>query len=244
MKIDLSKAYDKVNWLFLRLVLFQIGLSLQSVNWIMGCVESANFAVLINGSPSGFFKASRGLKQECPLSPFPFLLVAEGLNRLIAKAKQNGFFRGIQVTKSIEVTHLLFVDDILLFGRGNLREQSYLKTILDLFCKATGMEINMNKSCILANGLSDAFLRRLEQLFPMKIEPLDVGVKYLGFHLKPNNYKKDDWTWLIKKMEDIITYWCNRWLSQGGRLVLVKYVLESILIYWLSIAHVPKGILD
>jgi hypothetical protein len=94
------------------------------------------------------------------------------------------------------------------------------------------------------NGLSDDFLRRLEQLFPMKIEPLDVGVKYLGFHLKPNDYKKDDWTWLIKKMEDIITCWCNRWISQGGRLVLVKYVLESILVYWLSIAHVPKGILD
>jgi len=85
--------------------------------------------------------------------------------------KQDGFFKGIQVTESIEVTHLLFVDDILHFGRGNLREQSYLKTILDLFCKAIVMEINMNKSCILASGLSDAFLRRLEQLFPMNISP-------------------------------------------------------------------------
>jgi hypothetical protein len=70
----------------------------------------------------------------------------------------------------------------------------------------------MNKSCILVNGLCDYLLRRLEQLFPMKIEPLDVGVKYLGFHLKPNYYKKDDWTWIIKKMEGIITSWYNRWL--------------------------------
>jgi hypothetical protein len=49
---------------------------------------------------------------------------------------------------------------------------------------------------------------------------------------------------LINKKENIITYWCNRSLSQGGRLVLVKYILESIHVYWLSITHVPKGILD
>jgi len=189
-------------------------------------MESANFAVLINGSPLGFFRVSRGLKQGCPLSPFLFLLVGEGLNKPIVEAKQNGLFRGIQATKSIEVTYLLFVDDILLFGRGNLREQSYLKSILylfckatcmeinmnksciltngmsgeqsylksilDLFCKATWMEINMNKSCILTNGMSDDFLRILEQQFPMKIEPPYMGFKYLGFHLKPNDYKKDD----------------------------------------------------
>jgi hypothetical protein len=171
-------------------------------------------------------------------------LVLEGLNKLIDEAKKNGLFRGIQAIESIEVTHVLFVDDISLFGRGNLREQSYLKSILDLFCKATRLEINMNKYCILTNGLSDDLLRRLEKLFPMKIEPLNVGVKYLGFYLKLNGYKTDDWTWLINKMEDRITCWCNRWIYRGGRLVLVKSVLESILVYWSSIAHVPKGILD
>jgi hypothetical protein len=60
--------------------------------------------------------------------------------------------------------HLLFVDDILLFGRGNVREQSYLESILDLCCKSMGIEINMSKSCILINDLSDNFLRRLEKL--------------------------------------------------------------------------------
>jgi len=136
---------------------------------------------------------------------------------------------------------LLYLDDILLFGRGNLRERSYLKTMLDLFYKVIGMEINVNKSSISENGGSDVFRRRLEKPFLVKIEPLDASVKYLGFHIKHNYYKNDDWTWLIKKMEGGITCWCNRWLSWGGRLVLVKYV---ILAYWLSITHVPKDILD
>jgi hypothetical protein len=70
LKLDLTKAYDRVNWTFLRLALLQLGLNLNSVNWIMGCLQSVSFVVLINGSPSRFFKASRGLRQGCPLSPF------------------------------------------------------------------------------------------------------------------------------------------------------------------------------
>lgn len=75
LKLDLSKAYDKVSWTFFRLVLIQLGMNLSTVNWIWGCVKSASFAVLINGSPSKIFGASRGLRQGCPLSPFLFLLI-------------------------------------------------------------------------------------------------------------------------------------------------------------------------
>jgi hypothetical protein len=70
MKLDLSKAYDRVNWLFLCLVLLHIGISLPIINWILGHVSSTSFATLINGSPDRFFRASRGLRHGCPMSPF------------------------------------------------------------------------------------------------------------------------------------------------------------------------------
>jgi hypothetical protein len=63
LKLDMMKAYDRVDWGFLRLVLLQVGLSLEATDWIIGCVSTANFVVLINGSPSSFFKSSRGLRQ-------------------------------------------------------------------------------------------------------------------------------------------------------------------------------------
>ena len=62
LKLHIKKSYDRVNWNLLRMILIQIGLERQVVQWIMGCVTSANFAVLVNGSPSKIFQAGRGLR--------------------------------------------------------------------------------------------------------------------------------------------------------------------------------------
>jgi hypothetical protein len=63
LKIDLSKAYyDRVNWLYVRLLLTHLGFGLPFVNWIMSCITSVSFAILINGAASPFFQATRGLR--------------------------------------------------------------------------------------------------------------------------------------------------------------------------------------
>jgi hypothetical protein len=138
------------------------------------------------------------------------------------------------------------VDDILLFDNDSLREMNCIKVILDTYCKATETEVNMNKSCTLFNGLDEVMEGLITQIkmFSMNSGPIDNGVKYLGFHLNPNYYKLVDWLWLFINIEARITCWCHRLLSRRGRLVLVKSVLESVLVYWFSISHIPKGILD
>jgi len=80
LKIDLIKAYDRVDWGYLRLLLLHIGIDYATVEWIMACVCNVSFSVLVNGSPSEFFYGSRGLRQGCPLSPLLFLLIIEGLS--------------------------------------------------------------------------------------------------------------------------------------------------------------------
>jgi hypothetical protein len=85
LKLDIHKAFDHIDWDFLRLILFSVGFEEKFSNWILSCVTNANIGVLINGEPSNFFKSERGLRQGCPLSPFLFILIMQGLSQLLAK---------------------------------------------------------------------------------------------------------------------------------------------------------------
>ena len=113
LKMDLVKEYDMVNWTLLRHILLHVGLTLDTINWIMGCVMSANFAVLINETPSTTFIVIRGLRQGCLLLPLMFILVVEGLSLLIAYARRKGKITGIVLYEALALTHLLFMDDVV-----------------------------------------------------------------------------------------------------------------------------------
>lgn len=98
VKIDLAKAFDWVSWLYIKMVLTHLGFPLPFIDWIMCCITSTSFSVLISGSTSHFFHVECGLWQGRSLSPLLFLIVMEGLSRLIASAKQDGRFQGLKIT--------------------------------------------------------------------------------------------------------------------------------------------------
>jgi hypothetical protein len=101
------------------------------------------------------------------------------------------------------------------------------------------MEVNCHKSCFSIIIWRLRRLERLEDIFGIPIVHLECGLKYLGFFLKPNDYKVSDWIWLLQKIEKRVGHWSFRWLSLGGRLVLIKYVLQNIPVYWCTLAKVP-----
>ena len=111
----------------------------------MGCLTSANFVVLVNGTPSKIFSASHGIRQGCPLSPLLFILVIEGLSLLIFDVRDHGLICGIQITSSLTLTHLLFVDDVILMGTCTLQDWIAFDVILSTYCKASGMSIILDK---------------------------------------------------------------------------------------------------
>lgn len=158
----------------------------------MSCVNFASFVVLVNGSPTYFFSGSRGLRQGCTLSPFIFLLAIEGLSRCINKEKSEGKIKGINISTSLYITHLLFVDDVLIFGCGSFDEWEVYKDILDYFCEVSGMKISFAKSSFLINCAEYRIYSQISGLFPFKMDDINVGFKYLGFFHKPNGYRTHD----------------------------------------------------
>ena len=91
LKLDLIKAYDRVDWGYLRLLLMHVGMEQELVTWVMACSCNVHFSILVYGIPTGFFTSHRGLKQGCPLSPLLFLMVIDGLSLMIGTTKQRGF---------------------------------------------------------------------------------------------------------------------------------------------------------
>jgi hypothetical protein len=164
LKPILSKAFDQTCWLYIRLLLIYIGFNLPVVNWIMGCISTVSFAVLINGSASPFFRPTRGLRQGCPLSSYLFLIVDEDLSRAIQEAKRTRSIQGVKMGGTEYHTHLLFVDDVLLFTNGSLAEGLKLNEALQLYCKASGMEVKIHKSSIRFNKVNAKSIQALKLL--------------------------------------------------------------------------------
>ena len=127
IKLDMAKAYDRVRWPFLRWVLSAFGFAKDWIQWVWSCATSVSFSVLINGSHSELFGALRGLRQEDPLSPYLFILLAKGLGRWTKRNVESCLIQGWKWGGALAPqTHLQFVDDTNLMGMAIMREASNL----------------------------------------------------------------------------------------------------------------------
>ena len=165
------------------------------------------------------------------MSPLLFILVIEGLSLLITDAREHSLIRGIKISSALALTHLLIVDDVILLGTGTLLEWIAFEVILSTFYKGSGMSISVDKSCFLFNNVDEGILIDIARVLPYKMEPIASGFKYLGYFLKPLGYKVSDWNWLVQKYENIIINWSHKYLSLGGRLILVQAILSSLPAY-------------
>jgi hypothetical protein len=147
LKLDMSKAYDRVEWDFLEAIMRKIGFSEQWVQLVMKCVRTVTYAVLINGQPHGRILPSRGIRQGDPLSPYLFILCAEGLSHLLCKAEQERHITGAAIArKGPKINHLFFADDSVLFCKANAKEWEKIQALLELYEKASGQKLNREKN--------------------------------------------------------------------------------------------------
>ena len=129
LKIDIAKAFDKVEWSFLLQVLKLLIFPDQFIKMIEQCISTASFSVLINGGPLGNFHAQRGLRQGDPLSPALFVICTEILSRLIHREALLGNLKGIKISRSCEpISLLMFADNLLIFARASKKDATAIKS--------------------------------------------------------------------------------------------------------------------
>ena len=97
IKLDLSKAYDRLNWEYLKLVLASFGFCNRWIAWVSDMIYTLNYSILLNGMPTTTFNSSRGLREGDPLSPFLFIIAVEGLGRYIKKELQERKIKGLRI---------------------------------------------------------------------------------------------------------------------------------------------------
>ncbi|KAL9690876.1 hypothetical protein QQ045_011288 [Rhodiola kirilowii] len=241
LKIDITKAYDMVDWSFLKKIMELFGFPSIFVHWIMACVSSAHFSVLINGSLEGYFKSSRGLRQGDPMSPYIFTLVMEVLSRILGQVRQSNEFVFHPKCAGISLSHLMFADDIIIFSKADLGSLMKIKDALSLFHSWSGLEVNGSKSAIYFGGCGGEDQTILSMAVGMQNGQLPFS--YLGVMLDGRSLRRIAYDGIITKMTAKIKSWSNRCLSYAGRLVLVKHVLSSISSYWMRVLLFPKFVI-
>ncbi|KAK2637369.1 hypothetical protein Ddye_032161 [Dipteronia dyeriana] len=149
LKIDMSKAYDRVKWAFLSTVMRKMNFLSQWINLVMDCISSSTLSFQLNGSVVCSLSPSRGLCQGCPLSPYLFLLCYEALSRFITKFERNGRELGIRSCRgSPLISHLFFADDSMRFSKASKASSERIRQILDIYEEGSGQKMNLNKSII------------------------------------------------------------------------------------------------
>lgn len=178
LKIDIGKAYDRVNWGYLKAIMGKMAFLDYWINRNMLCVESVSYSILFNYDKVGPIFPGRGLRQGDPLSPYLFIIFAEGLFSLIRQAGMRGDIYGGKICRGAPtINHLLFVDDF--FSRAQERELNAMKKIMDDYELASGQAINLHKSKIIfSRSVNQPDSHALSSLLWVQI-CLGTG-KYLG----------------------------------------------------------------
>ena len=218
-KVNFEKAYDSVDWNYLDTVLRRMNFPIVWRKWMMECISTPSVSVLVNGSPTEEFKLERGLRQGDPLSPFLFLIAAEGLHVMMNSVMEQGMFEPYKVGThgDVVISHLQFADDTLLMGAKSLGNIRILKFLLRLFEFTYGLKVNFHKSMLYWINVSDSWLHEAASVMHCKHGRLPF--LYLGLPIGGDPRKIFFWYPLVERIKKRLSGWKSRNLSMGACLI-------------------------
>jgi hypothetical protein len=240
IKLDISKAFDSLNWVFLLESLQALGFGQKWRDWIATILASSSSKVLLNGTPGKKFKHARGLRQGDPLSPMLFILAIDPLHILIELAAHHNIIQPI-LPRAARLRCSLYADDATLFANLDRQELHHINQLLKVFGDCSGLRVNLNKTEIFPIRCTEATTAEALVDFPGKI--LSFPGKYLGLPLHTRKLRRVDVQPLIDKIGGRLPGWKGKFLSSAGRETLVKSVLTSQPIYFLTVFRVQNWLI-
>ena len=222
----------------------KLGFDVKICELIFRCISSVSYSLLYNGFPTATFVPSRGLRQGDPISPFLFLICAEGLSSLLQDAESKKFIHGVKIGRNVPpISHLFFADDTLLFTRATETEADHIMDILSVYELASGQKINLDKSEVSfsRNVCTDSQNMLLSKLNFRAV--LDHG-KYLGLPTFVGRSKKVVFQVIQDKLWKKVKGWKERFLSKAGREILLKSVAQAIPTYAMQCFKIPEGVVN
>eukprot|EP00253_Pinus_taeda_P004415 PITA_04415 len=245
IKLDMANAFDRVNQSFLSKVLLSFGFSSTFVQLIKACIDNPWIAPLVNGRPTNFFKAKRGIRQGCPLSPYLYILMADSLSRKLNAERGSGMLPGLKTTTGTEPSnHALFADDSLLLGGASTRIARAFDKVLRRYCRVTGAAVNNNKSEVFSWNINQQELAGITSILGFKGSTEWDRFTYLGLPIISGINKRALWNGIISKMKKKIAAWGGHWLTKGGKVILIKSVLSAYPIFQAAFLLAPRKVME
>lgn len=234
IKLDMAKAYDRVEWTYLRAIMQKLGFAVQWIDRVMECVEFVSLSVRVNGKFSDFFKPTRGIRQGDPISPYLFLLCGEGFSSMLKYKGPLYLSRGARVgIHAPWVSHLLFADDCIVFSHASTVGAERLKDILENYKRGSGQMINPSKSAIFFSANCSADMKQvMHQMLNISVEAL--AEKYLGLPTSLGRSTEEAFDHIVTHLKNMVSPWCAKQLSAAGRETLIKAVGQAVATYSMS----------
>ncbi|XP_040994329.1 uncharacterized protein LOC121240869 [Juglans microcarpa x Juglans regia] len=229
LKLDMSKAYDRLEWSFIKAVFIKMDFCNQWIELVMKCIETVSYAIIVNGNPQESFHPTRGIRQGDPLSPYIFIICAEALSSLINKAEGEGLIHGVPIAKNrLRVSHLFFADDCLIFCKANAIEWDRLFGLLRAYESASGQRLNLEKTSIIFSKNT----ARATQQFIMSIAGVKNGMsyeKYLGLPSVVGKNKAKTFKGILDNIRSKVSNHRVNMQSQAGKEILSKLLSKLFL---------------
>lgn len=205
LKVDFSKAFDLVDWDFLFDLLKARGFGDRWVGWIKCILVSSKASILVNGSPNGYVRYQRGLRQGDPLSPLLFVLVTDVLCTMFSHALLSRILVGVPLGERHSMCNLHYADDLLVLTTGGLEDLRIIKLMLNVFEGMTGLATNFSKTCLYVSSVG--VLPDIAAAETLSCDRGLLPVTYLGIPIAGRRPRKQDWEGLILKIRRRLSSW-------------------------------------